>query len=202
MKVISGRCFRALYDTSSIRVYHLTTDSIADEALALGTFGQKFNHEKINWLKPSFLWAMHRSNWSTKRGRSRVLAVDIKRSGFDYIFEKATCSVYDKTYCGTEEAWQRKISETNIRCKWDIARDEYGAPTNHLTVQYAISGEISRRYSHEWIICLTDITGMVRELKNLLDLGTPITGLLPAEKTYTESNESASTNHRKRRRET
>lgn len=46
-------------------------------------FGQKFKMDRMTWIKPSFLWMMYRSGWATKKDQERILAIDIKREGFN-----------------------------------------------------------------------------------------------------------------------
>ena len=72
----------ALYDEDTIRVYQAYNARIADEVLSKGTFGLYFKMNRMTWIKPSFLWMMYRSGWATKVGQERILAIDIKRTGF------------------------------------------------------------------------------------------------------------------------
>ena len=46
---------------------------IAKEAIALQTFGENFNINRMTWIKPSFLWMMYRSNWGTKKNQECIL---------------------------------------------------------------------------------------------------------------------------------
>jgi len=63
-KAKENRIF-AQYDKSKVRVYQAYGDEIADEAIKLGNFGDKFKLTRMTWIKPSFLWMMYRSNWHT-----------------------------------------------------------------------------------------------------------------------------------------
>ena len=49
----------------------------------------------MTWIKPSFLWMMHRSGWATKPGQERVLAIEITRAGFEWALSHAALSHYD-----------------------------------------------------------------------------------------------------------
>jgi len=43
--------------------------------------------------KPSFLWMMYRAGWGCKEaGQHRILAVDVLRSGFDWVLRCAAAS--------------------------------------------------------------------------------------------------------------
>ncbi|WP_259740514.1 DUF4291 domain-containing protein [Pseudomonas moraviensis] len=80
------RQIRGLYDANTIRVYQAYSDVIADAALSHGTFvSPPFKMERMTWIKPSFLWMMHRSGWGLKDTRqSRILAIDTSRDGFEW----------------------------------------------------------------------------------------------------------------------
>lgn len=70
------RQIRALYDADTLRVYQAYSESIADAALAHGTFvSPPFKMERMTWIKPSFLWMMYRAGWGYKDpGQARILA--------------------------------------------------------------------------------------------------------------------------------
>jgi len=86
----------ARYNDDTIRVYQAYGDAIANEALQKGTFGDSFKLERMTWIKPSFFWMMYRSGWGTKEGQTRVLAIDMKRTGFDEILSQAVQSSFSK----------------------------------------------------------------------------------------------------------
>lgn len=85
---------RALYNEKTIRIYQAYNERIANEAIKLGTFGYLFNMDRMTWIKPSFLWIMYRSGWAKKDGQERILAIDIKREGFEEIIENAVLSSF------------------------------------------------------------------------------------------------------------
>ena len=85
MKKEEKRNIYAVFDDKTIRVYQAYSNEIADEALKLGKFGSKFSLTRMTWIKPSFLWMMYRSSWASKQGQERILAIDLKKEGFDEI---------------------------------------------------------------------------------------------------------------------
>ena len=66
----------AQYDRQCIRVYQAYNPTIAKEAISLQTFGANFDVNRMTWIKPSFLWLMHRSNWGTKKNQECILAIE------------------------------------------------------------------------------------------------------------------------------
>jgi hypothetical protein len=62
---VPERQVRALFDEETITVYQAYGHEIADAALEAGTFVPPFKRDRMTWIKPSFLWMMHRSSWAT-----------------------------------------------------------------------------------------------------------------------------------------
>ncbi len=81
----SGRHILAQFDMDTIVVYQAFSPDTAHWAVEHGHFGDGFSFNRMSWIKPSFLWMMYRSGWATKSGQEAVLAIWIKRAGFDAI---------------------------------------------------------------------------------------------------------------------
>ncbi|MFN7610323.1 MAG: DUF4291 family protein, partial [bacterium] len=105
MNVIPERQIRALYDTTTIRVYQAYSDAIADSALAHGTFvSPPFKMDRMTWIKPSFLWMMYRAGWGLQdAGQKRILAIDITREGFEWALAHSCLSHADESM--SKEEW-------------------------------------------------------------------------------------------------
>lgn len=175
---------RAVYTQRTIRVYQAYSDDVADEAVKMGTFGPKFKMNRMTWIKPSFLWMMYRSGWGAKENQERILAMDLKREGFDYMVQNAVLSTYRADSYGSLEEWKQQVRNSDVRCQWDPERDVFGNPLDHRSLQIGIRGEALKKYVNEWIDGLTDITEYVGELRKKKEMGEDVTGLLPDEKTY------------------
>lgn len=179
----------AFYDDSSIRVYQAYNSRIADEAVKLGTFGKSFKRERMTWIKPSFLWMMYRSGWAEKKNQEHILAIDIKREGFEEILKNAVLSTYNERMGVSYDEWKRKISVSEVRCQFDPDRDIYGSPQQIRAVQLGLRGKAVDRYINDWIVKITDITDNVKYLKNLRDENISIIDKLPVETEYPVSSE-------------
>jgi len=175
----------AVFDNHHIRVYQAYNDTIADEAIRIGTFGDSFKFDRMTWIKPSFLWMMYRSGWGEKEGQNRILAIDIKRTGFDYIVKSSTLTSYSQTRHDTYEQWKNVIGKSEIRCQWDPERDVYGNPQKQRTIQLGIKGSVVRNYVFDWIMRISDISQNVKAVKSAIESGTFNESLLPLEKEYT-----------------
>ena len=173
-----------MYDEKSIRVYQAYNDIIADEAIRNGTFGEAFNKERMTWIKPSFLWMMYRSGWATKEGQTRILAIDIKRSGFDFLVSNAVLSSFSKEIYKTEECWKEALKKSEIRCQWDPMRDIHGNPKMQRTIQLGIKGNIVKKYIYDWIMNIHDITQTVMEIREAIIEDRFLNSMLPQEFEY------------------
>ena len=69
---------RAVYSQETIWVYQAYPHDIADEAVRLGTFGQRFKMDRMTWIKPSFLWMMYRCGWAEKENQEQIKRSQIR----------------------------------------------------------------------------------------------------------------------------
>lgn len=181
---VSENKIYALFDSNTIRVYQAYNDVIANEAIKLGVFGTSFKMDRMTWIKPSFLWMMYRSGWSTKEGQNRILAIDMKRKGFDYIVKNAVLSSFSKEIYATHEHWNDLLKKSDIRFQWDPDRDIYGNPQEQRTIQLGIKGIIVESFVNEWIVKITDITKTVINISAAIKEKSFNKNMLPIECEY------------------
>jgi len=74
---------RVVFDDKIITIYQAYKQEIALPALANQQFTSPFKIDRMTWIKPSFLWMMYRAGWATKEGQEYILAIKIKREGFE-----------------------------------------------------------------------------------------------------------------------
>lgn len=175
---------RAVYNDDTIRVYQAYNKIIADEAVRLGTFGSHFGMNRMTWIKPSFLWMMYRCGWAEKENQERVLAIDIKRAGFDSAVRNAVISTYTEDSGITKEEWQGLVKSSDIRIQWDPEKDVNGNNLPYRSIQLGLRGKAVHDYVNDWIVKITDITDYVKELNTLRQNGIDISERLPDEELY------------------
>lgn len=182
------REIRAGFGPDTIRVYQAYNDAIADAALKNGTFGPPtFSLNRMTWIKPSFLWMMYRCGWGEKdANQKRVLAIDIKRAGFEDALEHACLSHYEPSDDETQDDWRRHLSSTDVRIQWDPERNIDRQPLPHRSLQIGLSGESLRKYVEEWIVSITDISDLVGALNAQRRRGdhAAVAAALPPEQVY------------------
>jgi hypothetical protein len=174
----------AQFNENTIRVYQAYNNRIADEAIRIGTFGSHFKMDRMTWIKPSFLWMMYRSGWATKEGQERVLAIDIKRTGFCDVLENVVLSSFNAEIYGQYENWKALLEKSQVRCQWDPDRDIYGNALDRRAIQLGLKGDMVNNYVNDWIVKITDITNTVIELREMIKSKTFKESMLPMEYEY------------------
>ena len=182
--IIPMKEIRAVYTDETIRVYQAYNKTIADEAVKNGTFGAHFSMNRMTWIKPSFLWMMYRCGWAQKENQEHVLALDIKRSGFDKAVNSAVISTFSEDLGISKEDWQKQVKGSDVRVQWDPEKDIFGNNLPYRSLQLGLRGSAVDEYVHDWIVNVTDITDYVNELYALQNNGEDISDRLPDEKVY------------------
>ncbi len=159
----AGRCILAQHDDATVVVYQAFSAGIADHAVATGRLdGGGFSLSRMSWIKPNFLWMMFRCGWATKPQQERVLAVRLRREGFDALFAQAVPSSWDRDRYPTRADWEAAVKTSDVRPQWDPDHGPGGEPLPRRAVQLGLRGEALRRYVHTWTVSLEDITPAVR----------------------------------------
>ncbi|MFJ9693342.1 DUF4291 domain-containing protein [Kitasatospora sp. NPDC101183] len=176
---IPVREIRAAHTADTLTVYQAFGPEIAGPAVAEGRFPEAFSRTRMMWIKPSFLWMMHRSDWGRSPGQERVLSLEISRAGFDGALERAVLSGYTGRVHESRAAWQRELRRSPVRVQWDPERGVDLGPLAWRAIQVGLRGEASRAYADEWITRITDVTALAEQVRLTRD-----PALLPVETPY------------------
>ena len=185
MIITNNKEIRAVYTDETIRVYQAYNKTIAEEAVKSRTFGAHFSMTRMTWIKPSFLWMMYRCGWAQKENQEHVLAIDIKRTGFDKAVNSAVISTFSDDLGITKEEWQKQVKKSDVRVQWDPEKDIDGNNLPYRSLQLGLRGNAVNEYVHDWIVKVTDITDYVNELNALRISKADISDKLPKETVYT-----------------
>lgn len=162
---------RADFDRDTIAIYQAYSPAIADAALAAGRFVAPFSFHRMTWIKPSFLWLMHRSNWGLKSGQERVLCVRVKRAGWDRALALAVLTSFEPGAFDSPDAWAEQFAAAPVHLQWDPERSLRGAGLPHFSIQVGLSRHVIREYVEEWVVGIEDYTPRVRKMYDLLQSG-------------------------------
>ena len=175
------RQVRAVWDEESITVYQAYGPAIAGAVVAAGRFVPPFSRSRMTWVKPSFLWMMHRCGWAAEPGQERVLAVRMSRSGFEEALSRSCPSRFDPGLHADHGQWAALKASSPVRVQWDPERDAALRPLPHRSLQVGIGPGAVDDYVDRWVLSLHDITDEVVRLRSLPTLGAAD---LPDERPY------------------
>jgi hypothetical protein len=165
------REIRADFDAETIVVYQAYAPKIADAALDAQRFVPPFSFHRMTWIKPSFLWLMHRSNWGQKSAQERVLAVRIKRSGWEKALSAAVLTSHAPGAFASHAEWAERFAGATVHVQWDPERSLRGAGLPYSSIQIGLSRHVIREFVDEWIVGIEDYTPRVRKMYDLLQSG-------------------------------
>lgn len=161
---------RADYDRASIVVYQAYSPAIAAAALEAQRFVPPFSFNRMTWIKPSFLWLMHRSNWGPKKkpGQERTLAVRISREGWEEALSLAVHTSPVSSVYPDSDTWRAIFRQARVHVQWDPERSLRGAALPYRSIQIGVSRQLIRRFAEDWIVRIEDLSPLVVKIRNLL----------------------------------
>ncbi|MEQ8677834.1 MAG: DUF4291 domain-containing protein [Aggregatilineales bacterium] len=182
----SGQHIIAQFDEQSVIVYQAYKPEIASHAIDYQQFAgaPDFNLHRMTWIKPGFLWMMHRSGWATKPDQERILAVRLDRVGFDAILRKAVHSTFQPQLYEHEATWKAALGSSAVRLQWDPDYSPADGRLERRAIQIGLGGKTAKHYANGgWIIDIEDITDFVIQQRQYTK--SPYTDLLlPIERVY------------------
>ncbi|AZQ65233.1 DUF4291 domain-containing protein [Flammeovirga pectinis] len=165
---MNNKEIRGIFDKETITVYQAYSPEIAIPAVKNQKFVPPFKMERMTWIKPSFLWMMYRCGWAQKKGQEHVLAIKIKREGWEWALKNACLSHYDTSIHKSHEAWKESVQNSPVRIQWDPERDINLKKLEYRAIQVGLSGEAVSLYVNEWMTEISDITDYCKAIHQLI----------------------------------
>lgn len=177
---------RAVFDEKTITVYQAYRKEIAIPAVKAQKFVPPFKLDRMTWIKPSFLWMMYRCGWAQKEGQEHVLAIKIKRDGWQWAMDNACLSHFDSSIHESHEAWKASVKNSPVRIQWDPERDIHLEKLDYRAIQVGLSKDAVPLYVNDWITEISDITKLCKKIKDFIDQDeiNKAKNLLPKEKLF------------------
>jgi hypothetical protein len=198
-----GNHIMANYDDQSIIVYQAYNSNIANALLECQNFHDQrcidagYSLTRMTWIKTNFLWMMYRSGWAHKPNQQRILAIRIKRSGFEEILENVLQVEGSSRNLVGKDEW--KGPEQPIRkviLQWDPDHEPDGEKIRERrAMQLGLRDEMLMKFSKEFILSVSDVTDFVLEqYDRCVVKGRPFKDLshlqIPLERVYVPSKAS------------
>ena len=141
---------------------------------------------------------MYRSGWAQKEGQEHVLAIKIKRSGWEWALKNSCLSHFSEAYYPSHESWKALLEQSPVRIQWDPEKDIhfqklYGIHKiisqnstfkqlwlslfvyfckelyiTYKSIQVGLSGIAIEKYAKEWTLQIEDISEKCKEIHQIL----------------------------------
>lgn len=185
-----GRYIHAHYDEQTVVVYQAYNRAIGEHAVREGVFAgaSGFKLGRMTWIKPNFLWMMHRSGWASKPDQEMILAISLDRVGFDAILQKAVFSSFQPDIYESHDAWKLALQKSAVRVQWDPDYTPADERLERRAIQIGLGGKAAHHYAQGgWIERIEDVTDLVHEQKQYAK--SPYTDfVMPRERIYPVTN--------------
>ncbi|MBL1078054.1 DUF4291 domain-containing protein [Nocardia sp. 2] len=177
---------RADFDRDTIVVYQAFNAAIATAALDAQRFVAPFSLTRMTWIKPSYRWLMHRSNWARSPGQERILAVRITRTGWEEALDHAVLTSPERRVYADAADWRAQHPHAAVRVQWDPEYSIRNVKLDHRSIQVGLSRSMVQRYVDDWTTEIRDLTPLTHKISAHLREGRVdrAKDLLPPEKRY------------------
>ena len=153
-----GKHILAQFDSESVYVYQAFNPKIAEFAVKHQKFGgPDYLFTRMSWIKTNFLWMMYRSNWASKKGQERILAIQIPRQSFETILSNALIPRKQKEQGVSKD-------ELRVRLQWDPDHSPSGESVPRRAIQLGLKGDTLQLFATQWVTRIIDITPFVTEM--------------------------------------
>ena len=129
---------------------------------------------------------MARSNWGRKSGQEHILAIRIRRAGWERALSLGVLTSFDAKVHGNESSWRDDFEHADVHVQWDPERSLNGKKLQHRSIQVGLSRHIIREFTDDWILGITDYTPLTKRIRSLYLAGNQqrAKALLPSERSY------------------
>ena len=177
-----GRHILATYDDNTIVVYQAYRAQIARYALEQGCFGDGFSYQRMSWVKPGFLWMMHRSNWGSAQGQEFVLAIRLRRNFFESLLGQSVAYSFKESGTTDEADWKASVARSDVRLQWDPDHDPLGVRSPRRAIQLGLRRAALQAYGTAEAVEIQDVTGFVAQQRE--HRGAKSDLMLPVQRVY------------------
>ena len=183
---VQGEHVLAHFDAGSIVVYQAYRPSTGRYAIEHGQLGgPDFSFNRMSWIKPNFLWMMHRSGWGTKPGQEVTLGLRVRRAFFDRLLRDAVESSFNPARHASPDDWKAAVEASDVRLQWDPDHAPDGAKLARRAVQLGLRGGALKALATIELLEVVDMSPFVEAQRVHLSVGAPWTGLrTPVEHVY------------------
>jgi hypothetical protein len=172
------------FDEEGVFVYQAFSPKIVEFAVANGTFGKGFGLDRTSWIKPSFAWTLHRSDYATKHRMEAIARIKIHHWAWLEILQNSVQSHFDSRIYETELTWQSALKKANVAFQWDPERGLDGKLLGRQAIQLGLKAPMLLPYIERFILRVEDVTSLAHAIAPIAKARRPDFPAVPLEREY------------------
>ena len=174
----------ANYDDDGVFVSQAFKPKIVQVAVEQNKFGKGFGVDRISWIKPSLGWMLRRSKYATKHRMEAIAKIKLSHISWLEILHQSVPTHFDARIFSTEMEWQSALKNSDVIHQWDPERALNGKRLERQAIQIGLRGDVLKKYKDEYVIEVTDLTALAKEIGYASKNRNPLPNEIPIEKEY------------------
>ena len=145
-----------------------TKMNIVKELVGLKLFSEILYSERVEYLikeeeilsknKPLISIPVEADQYYKKENQEHVLAIKIKREGFEWALKHACLSHFKAEIHTHIDDWKTSLKQAPVRIQWDPEKDIFLNALPYRSIQLGLHQEAVKEYVNNWIVEIKDIT--------------------------------------------
>lgn len=169
------RAVQATFDSSVVVVWQAHSHEVADAALRNGQFGGRlWRTDRVTRFRLSLPSLLARNGWATRPGRERILAVALRREGFDAMLRQAVHAGYEPDIYPTRNSWHLATRYGHVVVAWHSDVDPAGGELERDTLRMGVRDATLERFTRDWVVAVEDWTPWVVENRGRVGAALPV----------------------------
>lgn len=171
----AGRPVLACFDDTTVTVFAAHRPEIGAWAIEHGTLGGPvWRGDRVARFRLSLPRVMSRSERGERAGKEVLLALTLRRDGFDAVLRQAVhWREFPASIFGTQARWRlaTRFTEVVVDFAPDCAPD--GSDLPRMTQRFGVRGHALKRLLGEWVVGVQDLGDLAQRWRTESDPPTP-----------------------------
>jgi len=145
----------ASFDDTTVVTYQAFGEAMAAELLERGGLGGSWRYDRHTRLTMDWAFIADRYAFGDRLARSRILAIEVSRRGFDAILTAALTMEWNEGLYKTRAGWRLATRFAPVLVEWSTD-----------TPRLVVHGPLVRQLATEWVTGLRDVTDAFRAVRD------------------------------------
>ncbi|MBA2321612.1 MAG: DUF4291 family protein [Deltaproteobacteria bacterium] len=145
----------ATFSETRVVTYQAFGEAMAGELLERGGLGGSWRYDRHTRLATDWRFVADRYAFGDRLGRSRILAIEVARAGFDALLTAALTAEWDEVLYKTRAGWRLATRYAPVLVEW-----------SESTPRLVVHGPLVRQLATEWVTGLRDVTDQFKAIRD------------------------------------